>query len=219
MQAEAQEKEIEEVTSVEIEDDSEVIEDVSEEEQKASSDEDSSNEQELRDYESPNKKQGSKKDAQSRIQHLTALRKKAEEEAVNNKNEGDAFLKANGAKEGVVTTDSGLQYKVLKAGEGPNPAAEDTIKANYKGTFINGEVFDQSQEGQPIEIPVGAVIKGWVEALQLMKVGSKWELYIPSDLAYGPQGPPGIGPNRTLIFEVELLEIVPKAAPEQKEDK
>lgn len=149
-------------------------------------------------------------------QAIAMQQKKAEEEAVANKAEGDAFLKENGAKEGVVTTKSGLQYKVVKAGEGPSPAAEDTIKANYKGTFINGEVFDQSQEGQPIEIPVGAVIKGWVEALQLMKVGSKWELYIPSDLAYGPQGPPGIGPNRTLIFEVELLEIVPKDAPGDK---
>ncbi|MEC8784860.1 MAG: FKBP-type peptidyl-prolyl cis-trans isomerase [Planctomycetota bacterium] len=149
-------------------------------------------------------------------QALAMAQKKSEEQATANQAEGAAFLKANKAKEGVVTTESGLQYKVIKAGEGPSPAAEDTIKANYKGTFINGEVFDQSQEGQPIEIPVGAVIKGWVEALQLMKVGSKWELYVPGDLAYGPQGPPGIGPNRTLIFEVELLEIVSKDAPGDK---
>ena len=149
-------------------------------------------------------------------QALAMAQKKSEEQATANQTEGVAFLKANKAKEGVVTTESGLQYKVIKAGEGPSPAAEDTIKANYKGTFINGEVFDQSQEGQPIEIPVGAVIKGWVEALQLMKVGSKWELYVPGELAYGPQGPPGIGPNRTLIFEVELLEIVSKDAPGDK---
>ena len=129
-------------------------------------------------------------------------------EADKNAADGAAYLKANAQKEGVVVLESGLQYKVVKAGEGATPKLSDTIKANYKGTFINGETFDESPEGQPIEIPVGGVIRGWVEALQKMKVGDKWMLYIPSDLAYGPQGPPGIGPNQTLIFEIELVEIV-----------
>ena len=124
-----------------------------------------------------------------------------------NKKEGEDFLAENAKKEGVVTTDSGLQYKVLEAGEGPKPSATDTVSVNYRGTLIDGTEFDSSyKRGQPVSFPVNGVISGWTEALQLMSEGAKWELYIPSDLAYGPGGTGGpIGPNATLIFEVELL--------------
>jgi FKBP-type peptidyl-prolyl cis-trans isomerase len=126
-----------------------------------------------------------------------------------NKKEGEAFLAANKAKEGVVTLTSGLQYKILKQGTGPKPTASDSVVCNYRGTLINGTEFDSSyKRGQPATFPVGQVIKGWTEALQLMPVGSKWQLFIPSEMAYGPRGPsPAIGPNATLIFEVELLSI------------
>jgi FKBP-type peptidyl-prolyl cis-trans isomerase FklB len=131
-----------------------------------------------------------------------------------NKKEGDAFLAENKAKEGVTTLPSGLQYKVVKAGDGPKPAATDSVVCNYRGTLINGTEFDSSyKRGQPATFPVGKVIKGWTEALQLMPVGSKWELYVPSDLAYGDRGAgANIGPNATLIFEVELLSIQGKDA-------
>ena len=139
-----------------------------------------------------------------------------------NKKEGDAFLTANRTKEGVVTLPSGLQYKILKEGTGPKPAATDTVACNYRGTFINGTEFDSSyKRGQPASFPVTGVIKGWTEALQLMPVGSKWQLFIPSDLAYGEPGRPGIEPSSTLIFEVELLSIADKSkekAPEQGKD-
>jgi FKBP-type peptidyl-prolyl cis-trans isomerase FklB len=133
-----------------------------------------------------------------------------------NKKEGAEFLEANKAKEGVVTLPSGLQYKVLTAGTGPKPAATDTVVCNYRGTLINGTEFDSSyKRGQPLSIQVNGVIKGWTEALQLMPVGSKWQLFIPSDLAYGERGPgPQIGPNSTLVFEVELLSIQDKAKTE-----
>ncbi len=127
-----------------------------------------------------------------------------------NKKEGEAFLTANKAKEGVVTLPSGLQYKVLSDGNGPKPTLNDTVVCNYRGTLINGTEFDSSSKhGGPATFQVGRVIKGWTEALQLMSVGSKWQLFIPSDLAYGEQGTPGgdIGPNSTLIFEVELVSI------------
>ena len=126
-----------------------------------------------------------------------------------NKKAGEAFLAANSKKKGITTTASGLQYEVLKSGKGASPKATDTVVAHYHGTLLDGKVFDSSVErNEPLEIPVGGVIEGWVEALQLMKPGDKWRLYIPSDLAYGPQGsPPVIGPNSALIFEVELLEI------------
>jgi FKBP-type peptidyl-prolyl cis-trans isomerase FklB len=126
-----------------------------------------------------------------------------------NKKEGEAFLAANAKAEGVQTTKSGLQYKVLKDGTGKSPTKADTVTAHYKGTLIDGTPFDSSYtRGEPLKIPVGGVIPGWTEALQLMKVGSKWILYVPSDLAYGPAGsPPVIGPNSTLVFEVELLGI------------
>ena len=123
--------------------------------------------------------------------------------------EGQVFLEKNGAREEVTTTASGLQYEVLKAGDGPSPAETDEVTVHYHGTLINGKVFDSSVErGQPASFPVNRVIAGWVEALQLMKVGDKWKLFIPSDLAYGPRGAGNdIGPNATLIFEVELLGI------------
>ena len=128
-----------------------------------------------------------------------------------NKKQGDAFMAANKTKEGVVTLPDGLQYKILTAGTGPKPLATDTVICNYKGTLIDGSEFDSSyKRGQPATFPVGGVIKGWTEALQLMPVGSKWQLFIPSDLAYGDRGQGPIGPNATLIFEVELVSIQPK---------
>ncbi|GGD77111.1 peptidyl-prolyl cis-trans isomerase [Emticicia aquatilis] len=126
-----------------------------------------------------------------------------------NKAVGDKFLAENKTKAGVVTLPSGLQYSIMKEGNGAKPASSDKVKVHYHGTLIDGSVFDSSVErGQPAEFGVTQVIQGWVEALQLMPVGSKWKLFIPSNLAYGPQGPPSIGPNQVLIFEVELLDIV-----------
>ena len=138
---------------------------------------------------------------------------KAAQEGEANKKEGDAFLSANKSKEGVVTLPSGLQYKILKEGSGPKPTSTDSVVCNYKGNLINGTEFDSSyKRGEPATFPVTGVIKGWTEALQLMPVGSKWQLFIPSDLAYGPRGTPGgpIGPNSTLVFEVELMSIKDK---------
>jgi FKBP-type peptidyl-prolyl cis-trans isomerase len=131
-----------------------------------------------------------------------------------NKKEGEAFLTANKAKEGVVTLASGLQYKILKTGDGPKPAASDTVVCNYRGTLIDGKEFDSSyKRGQPATFPVSGVIKGWTEALQLMQVGSKWQLFIPADLAYGDrQASADITPGSTLIFEVDLLSIQDKKA-------
>jgi FKBP-type peptidyl-prolyl cis-trans isomerase FklB len=129
--------------------------------------------------------------------------------AEKNKKEGEAFLEANKKKPGIVTLPSGLQYQVLVEGKGPKPSSTDTVKANYRGTLINGTEFDSSEKhGQPAEFPLDGVIKGWTEALQLMPVGSKWRLFIPPHLGYGEQGAGNvIGPNSTLIFEVELLGI------------
>ena len=134
---------------------------------------------------------------------------KAQEVGGTNKTEGEAFLAANKTKEGVITTPSGLQYKILKAGTGPKPTAADTVVCNYRGTLLNGSEFDSSyKRGQPLTFPVNGVIKGWTEALQLMPVGSKWQLFIPAQLAYGERGAGAdIGPNATLIFEVELVSI------------
>jgi FKBP-type peptidyl-prolyl cis-trans isomerase FklB len=121
---------------------------------------------------------------------------------------GEAFLAENKSKEGVVTLPSGMQYKIITAGTGPKPTASDTVSCNYRGTLLNGQEFDSSyKRGQPISFPVSGVIKGWTEALQLMPVGSKWQLFIPADLAYGDRGNGGIGPGETLIFEVELISI------------
>jgi FKBP-type peptidyl-prolyl cis-trans isomerase len=143
---------------------------------------------------------------------------KLKEASDKNKAEGEAFLAANKSKEGVVTLPSGLQYKILTAGIGPKPTASDQVNCNYRGTLIDGTEFDSSyKRGKPATFGVGQVIKGWTEALQLMPIGSKWQLFIPSSLAYGERGGPGgaIGPNEALIFEVELLSIVDKA----KDDK
>jgi FKBP-type peptidyl-prolyl cis-trans isomerase FklB len=151
----------------------------------------------------------------------TDLRKHKEElqaaAAAKNSSTGNAFLAANKTKPGVVALPSGLQYKVITQGTGPKPTASDTVECNYKGTLIDGTEFDSSaKRGKPATFPVGQVIKGWTEALQLMPVGSKWDLYIPPTLAYGERGTPNgpIGPNETLIFEVELLSIQkPEAKP------
>ncbi|HTS34480.1 MAG TPA: FKBP-type peptidyl-prolyl cis-trans isomerase [Candidatus Solibacter sp.] len=134
---------------------------------------------------------------------------KAHEEGLANRKEGEAFLAANKGKEGVVTLPDGLQYKILKAGSGPKPTASDTVTCNYRGTLLDGKEFDSSyKRGQPASFPLGGVIKGWTEALQLMPVGSKWQLFIPPDLAYGDQPPTrDIAPGDTLIFEVELISI------------
>ncbi len=122
--------------------------------------------------------------------------------------EGEIFLAKNGKKEGVTTLPSGLQYEVIKEGDGKAPKSTDTVSVHYRGTLINGNEFDSSiKRGQPASFQVGGVIKGWTEALQLMKTGAKWKLIIPSDLAYGERGSRSIGPNETLIFEVELLAI------------
>ena len=140
----------------------------------------------------------------------TALNK---EKADKNKKDGEAFLAANKTKEGVVALPSGLQYKIVKAGTGPKPTPADTVVCNYKGTLIDGKEFDSSyKRGQPATFPVGGVIKGWTEALQLMPVGSTWQLFIPSDLAYGDRNAgPDITPGSTLVFEVELVSVQPKA--------
>jgi FKBP-type peptidyl-prolyl cis-trans isomerase FklB len=132
-----------------------------------------------------------------------------ERKAKKTKAEGEAFLAENAKKEGVVSLPSGLQYKVVTMGDGVKPKASDKVTTHYHGTLIDGTVFDSSVDrGQPATFPVGGVIKGWVEALQLMPVGSKWILYVPQDLAYGERGAgPSIGPYSTLIFEVELLSI------------
>ncbi|MDP3913384.1 MAG: FKBP-type peptidyl-prolyl cis-trans isomerase [Bacteroidota bacterium] len=131
-------------------------------------------------------------------------------EALKNLEEGYMFLSKNIENKGVFETESGLQYKILKEGYGGFPTIDDEVKCHYHGTLLDGTVFDSSVERrQPAVFPVNGVIQGWVEALQLMPVGSKWQLYIPSELAYAEQGAGGlIGPNATLIFDVELLEIV-----------
>jgi FKBP-type peptidyl-prolyl cis-trans isomerase len=152
-------------------------------------------------------------EARAAIAQLQAdMRAKQAAAVENNKKEGEAFLATNKTKESVVALPSGLQYKILKAGAGPKPTAADTVVCSYRGTLINGKEFDSSQSAT---FAVGGVIKGWTEALQLMAVGSKWQLFVPPDLAYGARGTPDgtIGPNETLIFEVELLSIQPKDAP------
>jgi FKBP-type peptidyl-prolyl cis-trans isomerase FklB len=146
----------------------------------------------------------------------TQVRQKQEEKrlaaAEGNKKDGAAFLAANASKEGVVTLPSGLQYKVLVAGTGSKPTATDSVVCNYRGTLLDGTEFDSSyKRGQTATFPVTGVIKGWTEALQLMPTGSKWQLFIPSDLAYGERGREPIEPNATLIFELELVSIQPKA--------
>jgi FKBP-type peptidyl-prolyl cis-trans isomerase FklB len=148
----------------------------------------------------------------------TDLRAKQQEAAQQageaNKKQGLAFLEANKSKEGVVALPSGLQYKVLQEGTGPKPAATDEVVCNYRGTLLDGAEFDSSyKRGQPATFPVSGVIKGWTEALQLMPVGSKWQIFVPAELAYAERGAgPQIGPNATLVFEVELISIKAKDA-------
>lgn len=127
--------------------------------------------------------------------------------ANSNRQQGQTFLEKNAQQPGVQTTASGLQYKVLKEGDGATPTDQSMVTCHYRGTFINGEEFDSSYGGEPAQFPVRGVIAGWTEALKLMQVGDKWQLFIPSDLAYGESGRPGIGPNETLVFEIELLNV------------
>ena len=133
-----------------------------------------------------------------------------EEEGAENREAGAAYLAENGAREGVTTTESGLQYEVITPAEGPTPAAEDQVRIHYRGTLVDGTEFDSSySRGDPSQFGVGGVIPGFAEGLQLMEVGSSYRFVIPSDIAYAPQGSGGaIGPDATLIFEVELLEII-----------
>lgn len=140
---------------------------------------------------------------------MKAQEAKASASSGKNKEEGAAFLAKNGKREGVVTTKSGLQYEVLKKGDGAKPTATDKVKVHYHGTLIDGKVFDSSVDrGEPISFPLNGVIKGWTEGVQLMPVGSKFKFFIPSDLAYGDRGAgEDIGPGSTLVFEVELLGI------------
>ena len=143
---------------------------------------------------------------QQKFEQMEAEMKKAQEE---NLAKGDAFRKENGAKEGVTTLEDGIQYEVLASGEGAQPTLDDTVVAHYHGTLIDGTVFDSSVDrGEPATFPLGRVIQGWQEALPLMHVGDKWRIVIPPELAYGENGVgDAIGPNETLVFEVELLEV------------
>jgi FKBP-type peptidyl-prolyl cis-trans isomerase FklB len=155
------------------------------------------------------------KEAQAIMQEFSKIAqdaKDAKKKAAAGKNldEAKAFLAKNAKKEGIITTKSGLQYEVITAGDGATPKASNKVRTHYKGTLLDGTVFDSSYDrGEPAEFPVDGVIRGWVEALQLMKVGSKWKLYIPPDLGYGERGAgEDIGPNALLTFEIELLDIV-----------
>lgn len=145
---------------------------------------------------------------------LERHQKQADAQAQVNVAEGDAFLAANKLKEGVVTLDSGLQYKVVTEGSGRKPLADDVVQVHYSGTLIDGTPFDSSYDrGEPAEFPVSRVIAGWTEALQLMSEGSKWQLVIPANLAYGDQAMGGvIAPNSVLVFDVELLKVISEEA-------
>ena len=151
--------------------------------------------------------------AQSKTEYTQQLRaelmQQQQELAAKNLEAGKKFLEENAKKDGVVTLESGLQYKVIKSGDGPSPKPEDTVTTHYRGTLIDGREFDSSyKRGQPASFPVNGVIKGWTQALMMMKVGDKWELYVPPGLAYGAQQRGEvIEPNSTLLFEIELLEI------------
>jgi FKBP-type peptidyl-prolyl cis-trans isomerase FklB len=152
------------------------------------------------------------------LTELQAELKKHQDDAARvagdtNQKAGETFLAENKTKDGVVALPSGLQYKIITAGTGPKPAETDSVVCNYRGTLLDGTEFDSSyKRGQPATFPVNGVIKGWTEALQLMPVGSKWQLFVPADLAYGARGAGGeIGPNATLVFEVELISIQEKA--------
>ena len=148
------------------------------------------------------------------LQEEFMAQQKQAKEAEANKNlaDGKAFLESNKLREGVKTTASGLQYKVLKSGDGKAPSAEDTVEVHYEGRLIDGKVFDSSiKRGKPARFPVNGVIKGWTEALQMMKEGDKWEIYIPAELGYGANGAgQAIPPNAALVFEVELIKVEKK---------
>lgn len=149
-------------------------------------------------------------DMKGAMEALQAKQMKAQAEIGDkNKKAGSAFLEVNKKKEGVVALPSGIQYKILTKGTGKKPTAKDTVSVNYRGTLIDGKEFDSSySRGQPATFPVSGVIKGWQDILPMMPVGSKWQIFVPSDLAYAERGAgPEIGPNSTLIFEIELLEI------------
>ncbi|MGM3389141.1 FKBP-type peptidyl-prolyl cis-trans isomerase [Stutzerimonas stutzeri] len=155
----------------------------------------------------------SRVDAQALNASFAVIRERMQAEAQKKAEaaagEGKAFLTENAKREGVTTLASGLQYEVLNAGEGTKPGVQDHVRTHYHGTLIDGTVFDSSyQRGQPAEFPVGGVIAGWTEALQLMGVGSKWRLYVPSELAYGAQGVGSIPPHSVLVFDVELLAVL-----------
>lgn len=164
------------------------------------------------------KNEMSKEDMQAAMMKLQEMSMKKQQEAADaNAKAGKDFLEKNKSAAGVKTTASGLQYIMEKEGTGAVPHKEDVVKVHYKGTLTNGEQFDSSYDrGQPAEFPVGGVIPGWTEALQLMKVGSKAKLFIPPELAYGPSGRPGIPPNSVLVFEVELMDIVKQEAKKKK---
>jgi len=141
------------------------------------------------------------------------IQQKQQQTAQKNQGDSDKFLTENKSREGVKTTTSGLQYKVLKEGTGAQPKASDTVTVNYRGTLLDGTEFDSSyKRGQPATFPVGGVIKGWTEALQMMKVGSKYQLFIPPNLAYGEQARGSIPPNALLTFDVELMDVKSPAA-------
>ncbi|CBL47172.1 FKBP-type peptidyl-prolyl cis-trans isomerases 1, homolog to macrophage infectivity potentiator MIP of Legionella species [gamma proteobacterium HdN1] len=149
---------------------------------------------------------------------MEEMRSKAEQLAKDNKAKGEAFLADNAKRKGVVKLPDGLQYEVLKSGKGATPKADDKVKVHYHGTLVDGTVFDSSvQRGEPVTFGVNQVIKGWTEVLQKMKVGDKWKVFIPSDLAYGERSvSEAIGPNETLVFEIELLDVNPEAKPAAK---
>lgn len=143
-----------------------------------------------------------------RMAAMNKQREAAAKDGPGNKMKGEAFLAANAKRPGVVTLPSGLQYKILKEGTGRRPTRTEKVVCHYRGTFVDGKEFDSSHKrGRPAEFPVTGVIRGWTEALLLMKVGAKWQLFIPPELAYGPSGRGAIGPNQTLLFEIDLLGI------------
>lgn len=157
--------------------------------------------------------QASRVDAQALNESYRKIREvmqaEAEAKAAAAAEAGRTFLAENGKREGVTTLASGLQYEVINSGAGAQPTRESTVRTHYHGTLIDGSVFDSSyQRGEPAEFPVGGVIAGWTEALQLMNAGSKWRLYVPSELAYGAQGVGSIPPHSALVFDVELLEVL-----------
>ena len=164
----------------------------------------------LRDAYTQQPSQVGEADMQAAFQTLQSkMQALAEESARAAGKAGIEFLERNGVRDGVVTLPSGLQYEVISEGDGATPTASSTVRTHYEGTLISGEVFDSSyKRGQPAEFPVGGVIAGWTEALQLMKEGSKWRLYIPSNLAYGERAAGSIPPHSTLIFDIELIKVL-----------